>query len=295
MKRSHPVIMNPIAGGGRLLSQKIVLEQVAQRLGTKLDWWFTEGPGHGEDLARTAAAEGYRLVFSFGGDGSYNEVARGLLGTECSLGVLPGGTASVLVHELGIPRPPSAALEALLEGHDKRMPVGRTDQGEIYLLMVSAGPDAVVLDRLVPSLKKRGGRFGIALQGLYEVCFGSPFPKLRIECDGSVFEGSWAVAGNCRRYGGAFLMTPGADPFTPGFEVVVLRSTKRTAILSFVLALAAGNHLTRKDVVRVMSSQVKISVADSQEPVRYQVDGDISGRLPVEASIHDKSLLIRVP
>ena len=214
---SYPVIMNPTAGGGRLLNHKIALAEAARRHGAKLDWWYTERPGHGEELARTAAAQGHTLVFSFGGDGSYNEVARGLIGSECSLGVLPGGTASVLVHELGIPRPPAAALEALLGGSDQQMSVGCTDRDELFLLMVSAGPDAVVLERLVPRLKKWGGRYGIALQGLYEVCFGSAFPKLKIECDGSAVEGSWVNAGNCRRYGGAVIMTPGADLFTPGF------------------------------------------------------------------------------
>ncbi len=291
----YPVIMNPIAGGGRLLKQKKALEEAAWRNGSKLDWWYTEGPGHGEELAREAAKQGHSLVFSFGGDGSYNEVARGLAGSSCSLGILPGGTASVLVYELGIPRPPAAALEALLGGHDESMSAGHTNQGELFLLMVSAGPDAVVLERLVPSLKKWGGRFGIAMQGLYEVCFGSAFPKLKIECENSDVEGSWVTVGNCRRYAGAFMMTPGADPFAPGFEVLVLRSTGRMAVLSFVISLVAGRHLLREDVSRFSASHVSISAADGATSARYQVDGDISGRLPVEISSHPESILIRLP
>jgi len=66
-------------------------------------------------------------------------------------------------------------------------------------------------------------------------------------------------------------------------------------ILSFVIALAAGKHLARKDVVRVSASRVSIRAADTGKSARYQVDGDISGRLPVEASIHPESLLIRMP
>ena len=91
------------------------------------------------------------------------------------------------------------------------------------------------------------------------------------------------------------MMTPGADPFSPGFEVLILRSTGRMAILSFVIALAAGRHLTKKDVVRVSASQVVIRVAESGSSSRYQVDGDISGRLPVETSVHPQSLMIRLP
>ena len=52
------------------------------------------------------------------------------------MGVLPGGTTSVLAYELGVPRPSSRAVTALLKGEDRAMRVGRSDRGDLVLLML---------------------------------------------------------------------------------------------------------------------------------------------------------------
>lgn len=292
---TFPVIMNPTAGGGRLLRWRDRLEETARIHGVELEWWFTEHRGHGEQLARQAAEQGATLVFAFGGDGSYNEVARGLTGSACAMGVLPGGTASVLVTELGIPRPATRALVALLAGRDRSMHVGRTSAGETILLMLSAGPDAVVLERLMPMVKKIGGRYGIAAQALAELAFGRRMPTIRVTVEGRVIEGGWVVIGNARCYGGPFRATPGADPFTPGFEVVVLRRTGRLAIIAFALDLARNRHLRRDDVDRFHATTVRVEAAPAFGAARYQIDGDLSGELPVEVSVDSETVLLRVP
>ncbi|MEJ2190572.1 MAG: acylglycerol kinase family protein, partial [Acidobacteriota bacterium] len=85
-----PIILNPSAGGGRLLRARRSLEEAADKARAEIEWWTTTGPGHAEELARRAAAEDRPLVFAFGGDGTYNEVARGLLGSATAMGILPG-------------------------------------------------------------------------------------------------------------------------------------------------------------------------------------------------------------
>ena len=135
------MVVNPVAGGGRLLRHRSELDAVARGLGLELEWQHTDRPRHAEELARRAADAGASMVFAYGGDGTYNEVARGLVGTRTALGVLPGGTTSVLAYELGSPRPAPRALPALAEGSDRDMRPGRTDRGDLVLLMISAGPD----------------------------------------------------------------------------------------------------------------------------------------------------------
>jgi diacylglycerol kinase family enzyme len=293
--KAIPVVLNPTARGGRLLRFRPELDATARRLGVELDWWLTEEAGHGEELGRRAVAEGRSVVLAYGGDGTYNEVARGLVGTDTSLAALPGGTSSVLVYELGIPRRPSRALEALIAGVDRPMRVGRSNHGDVVVLMLSAGPDAVIVNDVKRRLKAVGGKAGIGLQAVRELLGSRPLPRLRVRVGERTVEGSWVIAGNSRSYAGPFHATPGADPFAAGFEVVIHRGVGRSAVLGFAAGIPFNRHVKRRDVERFMCHQVVIEAVPTDAELPYQVDGDAVGTLPVELGVADETLLVRVP
>ena len=290
-----PIVVNPTAGGGRLMRHRSALDAVARAGGVDLRWMPTEGRGHGEELGRGAAEAGCPLVLAYGGDGTYNEVARGLVGSATALGVLPGGTTSVLAYELGMPRPASRGLEALLGGHDRPMRIGRTSHGDLFLLMLSAGPDAVVVRNLPDRFKWRGGRGAVAAQAIRELLGGGPLPRLRATVDDHGVEGGWAIVGNSRCYGGPHHATPGADPFADYLEIVVQRGVGRRAAIPFALGIPLGWHVRRRDVARFNGRRVLLEPAPDGTDVPYQVDGDAAGHLPVEAWIADETVTVRLP
>ena len=291
--RSIPIIVNPTAGGGRLMRSCTDLDAAGHRCGIQLDWRHTEHAGHGAELAREAANDGYPLVFAYGGDGTYNEVALGLLGTDTALGVLPGGTTSVLAYEFGIPRPASVAIEALIIGRDRAMRVGRTDQNEIFLLMLSSGPDVVVLESLNDGLKKIG-RSGVALQALREFSRLKSMPRLEVVAGGKTTKAGWVIVGTGRCYAGPYHATPGANPFAATFEIVAQRTVGRRFAVPFALGMPLGRHVRRRDVWRATVDEIELLSGDDRA-VRYQLDGDLAGELPVKAAIDPELLLVRLP
>jgi diacylglycerol kinase family enzyme len=291
---SLPIVLNPIAGGGRLLRSRPTLDAVAHACGVELEWLATEERGHGEELARRAAADGCPLVLAYGGDGTYNEVARGIRGTQTSMGVLPGGTTSVLAYELDIPRPAARALRALLDGVDRPMRVGESDRGDLILLMLSAGPDAVVVQDLPEKAKRRGGKRAIAVQAIKELLSRRRLPSLRVITNGTGVDAGWVIVGNARSYGGPFHATPGANPFDIGFETVIQCRVGRRAALPFACAIVFGRHVDRSDVVRLNEGRVRLE-ACSSDPVPYQVDGDAVGVLPVEVWTAEQTVMVRLP
>src|SRR3954471_23446089 len=122
----------------------------------------TEARGHAVELCREAAHEGYDVVVAFGGDGTVNEVARGLAGSETPLSCLPGGSANVYCKQLGIPGEIVDATEHLLrmadEWHVRKVDAG-TVNGRLFAFSAGLGLDADVVRRVDarPRLKARYG------------------------------------------------------------------------------------------------------------------------------------------
>ena len=113
MKRALAII-NPISGTGSKRSVPELLGCAYQDTPFELFFTYTREAGHAEELARRAAAEGYDHVIAVGGDGTVNEVARGLLHSSTALGIIPKGSGNGLARTLGIPMNAEQAIAALV-------------------------------------------------------------------------------------------------------------------------------------------------------------------------------------
>jgi diacylglycerol kinase family enzyme len=286
-----PVVVNPVARGGRRAAPREMLARAADERGFRLEWWETVQPGHAVELAARAARDRLPMLAVWGGDGTYNEAARGLVDSETALLALPGGTTSVLAYELGISRDPLQALLGQLDGERRAMAVAQTDRGERFLLMLSAGPDSLILENLPQWLKRHGGKVGITIQAFVEFAHAR-LPRFAVAVNGDRRDVSWCIVGNARCYGGPWAGTPAADPFTPGFETVVLNRHGRTAVIPFFFAIPSGAHLRLKGVERFASQEVALS---GPEDIPYQLDGDPAGHLPVTVRSSAERLWVLVP
>ncbi|HPC84235.1 MAG TPA: diacylglycerol kinase family protein [Thermoanaerobaculaceae bacterium] len=286
-----PCIVNPVSRGGRARPPQKALQSAAAECGWVLEWWPTRAPGHATELAARAAGAGHPIVAVWGGDGTYNEAARGLLNTDSALLILPGGTTSVLAFELGVPHRPVEALRLQLDGERRAMAAARTDRGQVFLIMLSAGPDSLILQRMPDLLKRRFGKVGIGVQAVAEFVRGR-LPRFRVVLDDGEIDASWCIAGNARCYGGPYHATPGADPFSPGLEVVTLERHGRFAVVPFFFAIPRGTHLQRRGVTRRAVGTLRL---EGPGDVPYQLDGDPAGFLPVTAFSTEDRVWVLLP
>src|SRR5689334_8077682 len=116
------LITNPKAGqGGVDLSEALT---VLQANGWDVTVRQKLKGGMAVDLARQAAAQGYNVVVDCGGDGTLSEIVNGLVGTDVAVGTLPGGTANVWAHEMGISEQLPRAAMQLVSATRRRVDVG---------------------------------------------------------------------------------------------------------------------------------------------------------------------------
>jgi diacylglycerol kinase family enzyme len=173
VKRRMLIIVNPYATTVSDRLRHLVVYALQGRF--EVDAVDTEARGHATELCREAAHEGYDVVVAFGGDGTVNEAANGLLGSPTPLTCLPGGSANVFAKMLGIPGELVDATEHLLALADdwlpRRVDLGvvsarNRDNGEIvdrrcFTFASGLGVDASVVERVDanPRLKARLGAY----------------------------------------------------------------------------------------------------------------------------------------
>ncbi len=159
-KKRMLIIVNPYATTVSENLRHLVVHALQGRY--EVDAVDTQARGHATELCREAAHEGYDVVVAFGGDGTVNEAANGLIGSPTPLTCLPGGSANVFGKMLGIPGELVDATEHLLglvdDWQPRKVDIGVVN-GRCFAFSSGLGIDASVVQRVDsnPRLKARYG------------------------------------------------------------------------------------------------------------------------------------------
>ncbi|MFL5825424.1 MAG: diacylglycerol/lipid kinase family protein, partial [Thermoleophilaceae bacterium] len=205
-KKRMLVIVNPYATTVSDRLKNLVVYALRGRY--QVDAVDTQAQGHATEITREAAREGYDVVVAFGGDGTVNEAANGLVGTPTPLTCLPGGATNVFGRTLGIPNDVVDATEHLLRIADDFQPrksdLGRVN-GRYFVFASGIGLDASVVERVDrhPYRKAKFGEYYFTWAAI--ASFTSRYlvnaPKVRVEVEGRELEGVTVIVQN-------------SDPFT---------------------------------------------------------------------------------
>jgi len=282
------LIANPVSGG----DARPRIAQAAAWLrarGAAVAVSLTEQRGDARRLADQMRGQCDRVVVA-GGDGTLNEVANGLCGSDQPVAFLPLGTVNVFALETGIPLELEQACRLAVEGRPRRISLGRIN-GESFLLMASAGWDAEAVARLRPAVKRRIGRLAYGVSAMEALLAKAPAPLQVTLADGSRHDGFGVVVSNARLYGGRYVVTPNAALDAAQLEACLFKRGGRLAMLGCALRL--GLHLPlRSPVVEFFS----IDAAEiTGSGVAVQVDGDAWGTLPVKVVSQPDALAVVLP
>lgn len=290
LRRFIHIILNPTAGARK----RGLLDAVIARLraaGADVTVELTTAPGHATELARNAARTGSAdVIVAAGGDGTINEVARGLLGQGVPLGIIPLGTANVLAIEIGL-RPRAEEVASMLLGGPAELIGTGVVQDEIFLMMVGIGFDGEIVHAINPRLKRLWGKGAFVWAGL-KVWARGPGRDIRLVVDGREKQAAWAVVTNGRHYAGPFVLAPDASITHPGLTLFLFRKGSRLSFAIYLVALGLGL-VPRLRTVEVLPA--RHIVVHAPEGLAVEVDGDDRGYLPQTIAQGTQFLRLVVP
>lgn len=249
----------------------------------------TSRRGHATRLALGAAKDGYDAVVVMGGDGTLNEAANGLVGTDTALGVLPGGSTNVFARTIGLPNDPIESTGVLLDSlaTDSIRPVGLGSvNGRYFLFHTGLGFDAAVVEQVErrSSLKRYAGHplFMYAGFATWFKHYDHSRPRMAVRLDdGRIVDDAYmTIVLNTSPY--TYLGNRGLD-LTPeatlesGLSVVVVRTMHFVKLLALIgSAIGAGKHLRSSRHALVAHDLEGIEIT-GHGLLPYQVDGDFLG------------------
>lgn len=143
-KRRILFIINPISGTGKKKVVEKLLDQYLDKALISFEIKYTEYAGHAIEISKKVAENNeFDSVVAVGGDGSVNEVAKGLIGTKVSLGVLPAGSGNGFARHMEIPLNFKKAILVINKGKTQKVDTGEIG-AEKFVGVSGLGFDAYI-------------------------------------------------------------------------------------------------------------------------------------------------------
>jgi YegS/Rv2252/BmrU family lipid kinase len=297
---AHPaaLIFNPNAGHKLGIDTNAATAEDVQRAleaeGIPFDEWPTEYAGHATELARRAVAEGRELVITAGGDGTVNEVARGLANTETVLALMPLGSIMNVARTLWIPRDLRMAARTLVEGKTLAMDMGRIGERH-FLEAAGVGLDAGLFGYF-DRLETGGWRMGV-LRAVWRFLRLLGSPRLIVEHPHGTIRAHAPMVSiaNGPYVGAAYAIAPHARIDDGLLDVVVFRGTSIPRLLLHLAVIAGGRPLPPPPQARTLRVEwVRVRRTGRHRPLPVHADGAPSGVTPVEVRAAPAALRVVV-
>ena len=277
-------IINPISGGRETQAAKRKLPKLIMQTLDAEQWLpnivFTERAGHATELAHQFARMGFDAVVAVGGDGTVNEVARGLRDTQTALGIIPMGSGNGFARHLSIPIKPQKAIEMINHSEPISVDYGLANR-RLFVSTCGTGFDALVADNFAGS-NKRG--FMTYLQNVLKEAFAYQPQTYHIVGDGlDVTHKAFLITfANANQWGYEALIAPKASVQDGKMDIMLMSSHAILGSASLALRLFTGSIDDSHFMDTLRAKEITL---ERESAAPFHIDGD---PVEMEKDIHIK-------
>ena len=298
------LIVNPVAGNGRIRSLLPQLATALREGGLEFDVATTTAIEHTGELARIALTDGVRYLIAVGGDGTVHHVVNGMfaertpIADDAVLGVCATGTGSDFVRNFGLDRPIEVIARHLLSPHTMQIDVGvaqyvdfNGDRAEsLFANIAEVGYGAEVVRR-ANRLPRRLGRVRYLLAAWASMArMPRATADIAVDFTKRTLPLVELVAANGQFFGGGMKVAPRAIPQDGRLSVLAFTGN-RSQVFLLTTKLYAGEHLPHPEIVEYQSSTCTVS---PDQPLLVEADGELLGTTPARFSMLKRVLRLKI-
>lgn len=289
------VIANPFSGTpqGRFGPEGVA--RVIRAAGHEVEVAWTEGPEHATELA-AAGAGTHDIVVAKGGDGTVHEVACGLVGTGCPMGVIAAGSGNDFARGVGCYKP-EQGLDAILNGRDAEVDACELD-GRTFVNSLGLLASGLVSNRAATMWRWLGGaRYTLAaVRTIVDYRGQGVTWRIPGRGDDSVLEGRYFFTEICNGpfTGGGFRFGPDASLADGLMDVCLIRPVGPVTGLRLLPRATRGERVEHDKIEQIRCAELTF---ESRAPVAYHLDGEAGWLEPGrhDVRIKEEKLKVRVP
>jgi len=264
-------VVNKYAGIGYPSDLERSIKTICEKGSASCAIEFTQRKGHAIDLAKEAHVRGFNQVIAVGGDGTINEVARGLFQTGTPMGIVPRGSGNGLARHLGIPLKISDAVKQVFNSKILPMDVFKVN-GKLSLNVSGIGFDGHITNLF--GVKSTRGLFGYVMLTVQEFLKFKEFETEIIVNGNTIRRDAFIIAiANSSQYGNNARIAPAASVCDGLLHINIVKKVPLFR-LDFIYSFFTGQ-LARSSFCEFMEApSLKIRTA---KPIDYHVDGEPCG------------------
>jgi diacylglycerol kinase (ATP) len=289
------IIANPTSGTQAAPTLATRVQGLLKAAGKNVELRVTTARGDATRFAADAVAQGIPTVVGCGGDGTLQEIALALDGTQTALGILPRGRCNDFAHALGLHKKdsPETLAQILLRNTRKAFDLGSMGDKR-FLTVATMGFDSEV-SRFVETRKLWFKGTPAYFYGVFRVLISFQSPLVKLKGDFGQREGRvlLAATGNAPCYGGAMHIAPQAKMDDGLFHLCVVNEVSRLTILRILPRVLKGTHITHP-AVSILTTRY-LQIESPEKPQWVCADGESLGQTPCRFEVRHKALQVVIP
>lgn len=256
LKKDILFIINPISGGKKKHQLPDFIHLYLDHAKFRASYRFTTHVGNAAEIAESAVAGNFAVIVAVGGDGTINEVASKVMGSNKVLGIIPFGSGNGLARSLHIPMQSKKAIQVINRFQEERIDCARLNE-HYFFNMAGVGFDAHISAEFAKHTRR--GLFGYLQMGLKEM-LNYRTRKYELQIDGEHFiKDAYVISiANSAQYGNNVYISPRSSLKDGVLEVCIIKQFPlyKLPILAYQMLCKQTDHSNLVEIIAAKTIKI---------------------------------------